>query len=135
MVVEKSNVAYLSCLPEVAAKIMSLSKIASVPLQSVTPIDTKELPPAMVGKQEEINSVEASLRIDAIISAGFRMSRSKASKLMDDQCVFVNWKRVVKPIPVTSGQIISIFGYGNLEIIEAQVTSKGRYRVKSMRSY
>jgi|TARA_B100001142_G_scaffold254482_1_gene255479 RNA-binding protein YlmH len=41
---------------------------------------------------DAFNSVEASMRLDAIASAGFRMSRSKMSDLVTSGAVRVNWR-------------------------------------------
>ena len=45
-------------------------------------------------KTEEVRSVEASLRLDAVASAGFRMSRAKAADLVkagDIRWASANW--------------------------------------------
>ena len=41
---------------------------------------------------EEVSSVEASLRLDAVASAGFRMSRGKMTDLIKSGDVRVNWR-------------------------------------------
>lgn len=41
--------------------------------------------------KKEITSVEPSLRLDAVASAGFGLSRSKMSKVIDGGNVLVNW--------------------------------------------
>ncbi len=45
-------------------------------------------------KKKEITTVEASMRLDAIASAGFGMSRSKMVDAIAAGDVRVNWKEV-----------------------------------------
>ncbi|MDC0836201.1 S4 domain-containing protein, partial [Limnoraphis robusta] len=79
-------------------------------------------------------TVEASLRLDAIASAGFGMSRSKMVNLIDGGDVRVNWKEVKQAsIAIKTGDLIAIRGKGRLEIGEVSVTKKQRYRVELTR--
>ena len=85
-------------------------------------------------KKKESTTVEASLRLDAIASAGFGMSRSKMSDLTDGGDVRVNWKDVTQTsYQVKSGDLIAIRGKGRLEVGEIMVTKKERYRVQLTR--
>lgn len=52
-----------------------LTQVRTVPVKtSSVPLASLKVPPP---RTEEFNSVEASLRLDALASAGFKMSRSK----------------------------------------------------------
>jgi RNA-binding protein YlmH len=78
--------------------------------------------------------VEASLRLDAIASAGFGMSRSKMVDLINGNEVRVNWKEVTQAsYQLKAGDLISIRGKGRLNIGEIAVTKKDRYRVQLTR--
>ena len=46
---------------------------------------------------EAITTFEASTRLDAVASAGFRLPRSAMVELIEHREVRVNWKEVVKP--------------------------------------
>ncbi|MEM6612441.1 MAG: photosystem II S4 domain protein [Cyanobacteria bacterium P01_C01_bin.72] len=96
-------------------------------------IDLSELkirPP----KKKEMTTVEASMRLDAIASAGFGMSRSKMADAISHKDVRVNWKEITQSSHnVKTGDLISLRGKGRLEIGEVSITKKQRYRVNLVR--
>lgn len=111
---------------------LSLTQVRSVPVKA-QPIELSELrvrPP----QKKELTTVEASLRLDAIASAGFGMSRSKMSEAISAGDIRVNWKEISQPsYNIQSGDLISMRGKGRLEIGEVEVTKKQRYRVQLTR--
>jgi photosystem II S4 domain protein len=85
-------------------------------------------------KKKELTSTEASMRLDAIASAGFGMSRSKMVDLINSGDVRVNWREISSTShAVKSGDLIAIRGKGRLEIGEVMVTKKDRYRIQMTR--
>jgi photosystem II S4 domain protein len=109
-----------------------LQQVRSVPVKT-QPIDLSELK-IREPKKKELTTVEASLRLDAIASAGFGMSRSKMADLIDGGDVRVNWKEATQAsTPVRTGDLIAIRGKGRLEVGEVAVTKKDRYRVQLTR--
>jgi photosystem II S4 domain protein len=111
---------------------MHLQQVRSVPVKT-QPIDVSELK-IREPKKKELTTVEASLRLDAIASAGFGMSRSKMVDLIDSGDVRVNWKDITQASSqLKSGDLIAIRGKGRLEIGEIAVTKKDRYRVQLTR--
>ncbi len=110
----------------------SLTQVRSVSVKT-QPIDFSELkirPP----KKKEMTTVEASMRLDAIASAGFGMSRSKMADAITAKDVRVNWKEVTQAsYNVKSGDLISVRGKGRLEVGEVSMTKKQRYRVDLVR--
>ena len=82
-------------------------------------------------QQKELYTVEASLRLDAIASAGFGMSRSKMVDLIDGDDVRVNWKSITQAsYQLKAGDLIAIRGKGRLTVGEIAVTKKSRYRIQ-----
>ena len=74
------------------------------------------------------------MRLDALASAGFGVSRSKMVDLISAGDVRVNWKDVTTPSHIVkSGDLIAITGKGRLEVGEVAVTKKERYRVQLTR--
>lgn len=71
---------------------MNLKQVRSVPVktQRIELSELKIRPP----QKKELTTVEASLRLDAVASAGFGMSRSKMVSLIDGGDVRVNWKDI-----------------------------------------
>ncbi|MBD0267130.1 MAG: photosystem II S4 domain protein [Cyanobacteria bacterium Co-bin8] len=111
---------------------LNLTQVRSVPVKTRA-LDWSELkvrPP----QKKELTTVEASLRLDAVASAGFGMSRSKMADMITAGDVRVNWKTITQSSHnVQSGDLVAIRGKGRLEIGEVAVTKKERYRVNLTR--
>ncbi|MDY6941203.1 MAG: photosystem II S4 domain protein [Cyanobacteriota bacterium] len=111
---------------------MSLTQVRSVSVKT-QPIELSELkirPP----RRKEMTTVEASMRLDAIASAGFGMSRSKMANMISSRDVRVNWKEITQASStVKEGDLIAIRGKGRLEVGEVAITKKERYRVQLTR--
>lgn len=120
-------------VPELAEFLeLNLTQVRSVPVKTrrIEPGELKIREP----KKKELTTVEASLRLDAIASAGFGMSRSKMADLINGGDVRVNWKEITSAsAPVKSGDLIAIRGKGRVEVGEVAVTKKDRYRVQLTR--
>ena len=111
---------------------MNLTQVRSVPVRT-RPIDWSELR-VRQPKKKELTTVEASLRLDAVASAGFGMSRSKMVDLIGTGDVRVNWKGIKQASqPLKPGDLVAIRGKGRLEIGDIAVTKKGRYRIQLTR--
>ena len=111
---------------------MNLQQVRSVPVKTRL-IDLSELK-IREPKKKELATVEASLRLDAIASAGFGMSRSKMVDLIAAGDVRVNWKEITQAsYLVKSGDLVAIRGKGRLEVGEVNITKKERYRVQLTR--
>ncbi len=109
-----------------------LTQVRSVPVKTRR-IDLSELK-IREPKKKEMVTTEASLRLDAIASAGFGMSRSKMVDLISSGDVRVNWKDIGQSAhALKSGDLIAIRGKGRLEIGEIVITKKERYRINLTR--
>lgn len=83
---------------------------------------------------KEMTVVEASMRLDAVASAGFSMSRSKLNQLVKSGDCQKNYKTVTQPSKnLASGDVVSIRGRGKLIIGETAITAKGRHRINVKR--
>ena len=110
----------------------ALTQVRSVAVktQQIEFSELKIRPP----QKKEMTTVEASMRLDAIASAGFGMSRSKMSDAISKKDVRVNWKEVTQSsYNVKQGDLIAVRGKGRLEVGEVSVTKKQRYRVNLVR--
>jgi photosystem II S4 domain protein len=106
----------------------SMTQVRTVPVK-VTPIPFTELQ-VREPRKKELTTVEASLRLDAIASAGFGMSRSKMVDLIEKGEVRVNWKEIGQPShQLKDGDLVAIRGKGRLFVGEIAITKKDRYRV------
>jgi photosystem II S4 domain protein len=120
-------------VPELAEFLMlSLNQVRSVPVKT-QPIALSELK-VREPKKKELTTVEASMRLDAVASAGFGMSRSKMADLINSGDVRVNWKEITQSShQLKPGDLVAIRGKGRLEVGEVAVTKKDRFRVQLTR--
>ena len=96
--------------------------IEEMPLEDIAPRQEKV---------KEIKTTVASLRLDAIASSGFGISRTKAAEAIKGDRVQVNWQPAKGPSQdVSEGDVISLRGKGRMELAEITGTSrKGRIGV------
>lgn len=106
-----------------------LAQVRTVPVQ-VEPIPFDQLK-VREPRCKEMTTVEASMRLDAVASAGFGLSRSKMVTLINTGDVRVNWKEISQAShALKTGDLVTIRGKGRLELGEVQITKKERYRIQ-----
>jgi len=114
---------------EVANAILGLSEVNKFNASVV------EIPPYQIKVEEQpqrtITSTVASVRLDAVLSSGLGVGRSKAVELIKGDKVKVNWRQIGQPgFQLNSGDVLSIRGKGRLELTEVGAeTKKGRVRI------
>lgn len=80
--------------------------------------------------QPEVDWVEtqttvASLRIDAIISTAFNISRSRVKTLVEGGAVSLNWAEIIKPdYELATGDMLSVRGFGRMRLLALEGTTK-----------
>ncbi|KAL1817886.1 hypothetical protein DCAR_0522378 [Daucus carota subsp. sativus] len=85
-------------------------------------------------RTKSFKTIEGSLRLDAIASAGYKISRSKLVDLISNGDVRVNWASVSKNnTTIKTGDMISVSGKGRLKIGEINSTKKGKFAVELIR--
>ncbi len=93
----------------------------SVTIREITAAQLTPPPPLV----KEIKTTVASLRLDAVASAGFAMSRSKLAPAIRANQVKLNWQSVTSAsASVKAGDIISLAGRGRVEVAEVLGESK-----------
>jgi photosystem II S4 domain protein len=119
--------------PQIAEYLVcQLTQVRTVPVktQIISLSELKMRPP----QKKEIVTIEASLRLDAVASAGFAMSRAKMVELINNEEVRVNWRQVSSPsYQLRSGDLVAVRGKGRLEIGNISITKKNRYRIQLWR--
>ena len=105
------------------------AQVRSVPVRlQVVPLEQVQWPALRSPKQ--LSSVEASLRLDAVGSAGLGLSRSRMADLIRQGAVRVNWQVVTSPSKeLRCGDRVRVDGRGELEILEVQPTKRDRWRL------
>lgn len=107
--------------------------VRTVPVRfSARPIAELQLPPQRMPKR--LQSVEASLRLDAVGSAGFGLSRSRMAERIRQGAVRINWLLVTSPSrELAEGERVQLEGRGELTIEAIHPTQRGRWRVEMIR--
>lgn len=127
--------ATIICLESIAEHLTSaLVQVRSVPVQT-RPIDWSEV---RIPEQrtKDVKTVESSLRIDAIASAGYGCSRAKASQAIKEGAVKVDWQVVTKPSAlVEESATVSWQGRGRVCLQKVERTSKEKYVVYLLKYY
>ncbi|GAV72307.1 S4 domain-containing protein [Cephalotus follicularis] len=117
-------------VPELSDYILSsLDKVGNVSVSCTKiPLLALEYEPP---RTKSFKAIEASLRVDALASAGFKISRSKLVNLISNGDVRVNWTTVTKNgLTLKTGDIVSISGKGRLKIGDINTTRKGKFAVE-----
>jgi RNA-binding protein YlmH len=78
-----------------------------------------------------VNTTVSSMRIDSLLAASFKPSRSRMSRMADASLVFVNDRRIHrKNISLKEGDSAVVKGYGLMRVLAVSgETRKGRIRV------
>lgn len=94
-------------------------KVRSIQLSEI------EIPPR---RMEEISTTVSALRLDAVIAAAIRTSRTGAVEALNSGRVFVNWIQEDSPsFKIKPGDVFSVRGNGRFKLgEEVRETKKGR---------
>ncbi|CAH8363223.1 unnamed protein product [Eruca vesicaria subsp. sativa] len=133
ILVQEEKGAQVLIVPQLVDFIVSaLDKVGNVSVTcSKIPLLALEYEPP---RTNSFKTIEASLRIDAVASAGFKISRSKLVDLISSGDVRVNWATVTKNgTAVKTGDIVSVSGKGRLKIGEINETKKGKFAIEIIR--
>ena len=99
---------------------------------NVVGIDELQIPSGRSKKL--VNTVEASTRLDAIASAGFRVSRTKIIERIENGMLRLNGSKVNKPtINLKIGDKLELENKGFIEILNLEITKRERWKVNLLR--
>ena len=94
-------------------------------------IEIKDLKKPVKRIEKIINTVEASTRLDAIASAGYRISRSKIAERIKSGLLTLNGAKVKKStITLKVGDHLILENKGFIEILEIVQTKRERWKIK-----
>ncbi|KAJ7948662.1 RNA-binding S4 domain-containing protein [Quillaja saponaria] len=125
--------AQIVIVPELVDFLMSsLDKVGNVSVSCTRiPLISLDYEPP---RTRSFKTIEASLRVDAVASAGFKISRSKLVDLISKGDVRVNWTPIAKNgTTLKTGDIVSVSGKGRLKVGEVNSTKKGKFAVELIR--
>ena len=123
-----------------AQGIITSSEIKSIPQNKyllrdveveIKLISLEELKAPINRIEKYITTVEASKRLDAIASAGFRLSRNKIIDRIKNGFLYINGLKVNKPTHLTKeGDLLQLENKGIVEILSIEKTKRDRWKVK-----
>ena len=97
-------------------------------------LDLEELKTPINRIEKLITTVEASIRIDAIASAGFRVSRSKILEKIKSGYIYLNGLRINKStINLKVGDKITMENKGYIKLLEIEKTKRERWKIKLLK--
>ena len=121
--------------PELAGRLdggTALVRSVEVQLEA-TPLERLQ-PPARP-QPRRFSTVEASLRLDAVGSAGFGIPRNSMADQIRSGSVRVNWHDVRNPSrELRAGDRVRLENRGELTVLEVQITKRDRWRLALLRS-
>jgi RNA-binding protein YlmH len=91
--------------------------------------------PNQLPKEKQLTTVEASLRLDAVASAGFAISRNRMADLIRQGKVRINWKVITNPSrELKLEERVQLEGRGELRLAGAMLTKRERWRLSLVRT-
>lgn len=110
--------------------IFQLNQVKNVSV-STKEIELEEIK-LLADNYKEISGSVASLRLDSIVSLGFRIPRSEAQTLVSKEKVYINWGVASKNFhEIDVGDVISVRGKGRVIVDDIQgKTKSGRIHIK-----
>lgn len=128
--IAQADRAYLLALPEVASRLpMEWEKAGNVPIR-VTCLE--EAPVIEPPQGEFLRDIVASLRLDCVLAAGMKTSRSRAAEIIRTGAVSVDHMPEERTDRLlAAGQLLSIRGFGRIRLTEVgNPTRKDRLPVQ-----
>lgn len=124
-----NNVGYLFCLDKLAQFVTDT--LSTVRHTTVRAVIVNEPPDCAVALPDAQSLIVSSLRLDALVSGVFRLSRNESSKLFSAGKVFVNARLVSSAsYQVKENDIISVRGMGRFKYLtQLRTTKKDRIAV------
>lgn len=133
-IIVKDNIGYLFCLEHIKDYI--IGSVDRIKHTTVTVREIESLPDNAVSVPTEYEKIVSSLRIDAVISAVYNLSRNDSAKLFAQEKVFVNSRQVNSPsYQLKDGDIISLRGFGRFIFDKALRSTKKDRLVISIQKY
>lgn len=128
------NCGYLFCLEQIAGYIQdNLTKIKHT---SVKVSEADSLPENIVAEPEQTELIVSSLRLDAMVSAVYKLSRKDASRLFLSGKIFVNSRLTENcSYRIKENDIISVRGYGRFVFAQQIRKTKKERIVVSIKIY
>ena len=133
-IIVSDNCGYLLCLEQIADYIKN--NLTRIKHTSVSVKEVDSLPENIIKEPEPVELVVSSLRLDVLISAVYKLSRSEASKLFSSGKIFVNSKLTENTsYQLKENDIISVRGFGRFIFSEQLRKTKKDRLIVEIRKY
>ena len=123
----EGNCAYVFCLEKISGYILeSLTSVSNnnVSVRLLSSDEISETEDLFQPKFKEIKTTVSGLRLDCILSAAYKKSRSGSADLIRSESVFVNGKMISNPShTLKEGDVVSARGFGKFLFSEVSGTS------------
>lgn len=129
-IVIHDKIGYVFCLESIAEYI--ISELDRVRHTTVKISYSEALPTDIEEKSEIVSATVASLRLDAMIAAPYKLSRTEAKAQIENGKVYINSKICENPATeIKENDLISVRGKGRFKLENiGDENKKGRLRVK-----
>ena len=129
-IIVSENTGYLFCIEQIKAYI--IDNLRTLKHTTVSVNEIEQLPDTAVKEPEIKQVIVSSLRLDALISAVYKLSRSQSSKLFLQDKIFVNSKLISNnSYQLKDSDIISVRGFGRIYYVsQIKTTKKNRIVVE-----
>lgn len=133
-IITHGDTAYVFCISSIADYIVQ--SVDRVRHTSVKCTVTAELPEELSAKPDVTKVNVASIRLDAVIAAVYRLSRNEAAKLIKTEKVFINARLETKESKeLGEGDIVSVRGKGRFVFENEEHRTKKDRLVIAVRIY
>ena len=126
----EDNEAYIPVINEVASYIVNnLTSVANTSCEVSIVDNVEEMPKVNF---EDVDIISSSLRMDCMVSAITRVSRSNSEKLIKEGRVLLNYSpSLEKSKEISMGDVITIRGYGKFKVFKVLGnSSSGRIKMR-----
>ena len=118
---------------------LSLAKVGRTAVEvSVVPVENPSRESEFVSRrEEELLLAVASMRLDCVLGAAYRLSRGKVSELVKSGRVYVNWNEISDGSKnIGENDVITVRGEGRVRIVEIRgETKSGRIRGLAVKNF
>lgn len=128
------NTGYIFCLEKISKYI--IENLSGIKHTSVKCQVIDETPKILNRLPDEEEYIVSSLRIDTVVSTVFKISRSAASQLVNQEKIFINSKIIYKDsVQLKENDIVSVRGYGKFIYSQTVNETKKHKIVAAIRLY
>lgn len=122
-IVLNGNTAYVFCLVQIKDYI--IQNLTRIKHTTVKVKELDALPETAVNEPKSVELVVPSLRLDAVVSAVYKLSRKDSCNLINSDKVFINSRQIKNTsCQLKQEDIVSVRGFGRFKFVDQLRTTK-----------